>query len=328
MHVSKGKYLNFNLTPEELIKLGDEIIRRSREVHDRVAALPDDKCNFDTVIRPLAELENWSSGEENVATFLQYVSSNKEVRDASTETDKKLQEFAIESSMRVDLYERVKAARRNMSPEAFAALCEEDQRLFDRIERDFRRNGLGLPEAEREELKKLKKKLADQSIEFSRRINEDTTSVVVDESELDGMPRDWIENLAKNEQGKRIVTMKYPDFFPLMRLCKVEETRKKVMLAYETRCKENVATLEESIRDRRKAAKLLGYKNHAAFRLEIKMAKTPEAAISFLNDLRKRLYPLAEKELEVLRRLKAEEKKKLGQPFIIIYACSRKQSMK
>ncbi|RKP06668.1 thimet oligopeptidase-like protein [Thamnocephalis sphaerospora] len=321
MTVSKDTFLNFKLNQQQLSELGEAIITRSREVYDRVAAVPDAECSFDTVIRPLAELENWSAGEENVATFLQYVSDDKQVRDASMDVDKKLQEFGIESAMRLDLYQRVVAARANTSPEAFAALSDEDRRLFDKIELDFKRNGLALPEAQRNELKVLKKQLADQSIEFSRRVNEDATSVAVDESELDGMPRDWIDGLSKDESGKRLVTMKYPDFFPLMKMCKVEETRKKVLFANDSRCKDNVATLEKacgakcnSIKCRRQAAKLLGYQNHAAFKLEIKMAKTDEAAISFLADLRKRLYPLAEKELDVLRRIKAQEKEKLGLP--------------
>ncbi|KAI9598436.1 thimet oligopeptidase-like protein [Syncephalis fuscata] len=282
--------INFQLNPDQVKTLGNSIIQRSREVYDGIAAVSDTNSNFDTVIRPLAELENWSSAEENVITFLQYVSADKVLRDASMEIDKQMQEFNIESAMRLDLYQRVQAARANTPADAPA-----------------------LPEADRNKLKEIKKKLADLSIDFSRRINEDVTSVAVDEANLDGMPQDWIEGLAKNDAGQRIVTMKYPDFFPVMKLCKVEETRKNILFANETRCKENVETLEQAIELRKNAAKLLGYDNHAAFKLEVKMAKNVPAVDSFLLDLRKRLYVLAEKELDVLRRVKKEEKESMSQ---------------
>ncbi|RKP26779.1 soluble angiotensin II-binding protein-like protein [Syncephalis pseudoplumigaleata] len=301
---TKEGLVNFQLTSAQVKELGNTLIEHSRKVYDTVAAVSDADSNFHTVIRPLAELENWSSAEENVVTFLQYVSADKALRDASMEVDKQLQEFAIESGMRVDLYRRVQAARAN-TPADVSDLSDEDRRLFDKIELDFKRNGLALPEAERETLKAIKKELADLSIDFSRRINEDVTSIAIDEADLDGMPRDWIDGLAKNEAGQRIVTMKYPDFFPLMKLCKVEETRKKVLFTNETRCKDNIATLE----------KLLGYDNHAAFKLEVKMAKKVPAVTSFLDDLRKRLYVLAEKELEVLRDVKKREKESLGQAY-------------
>ncbi|KAI8048092.1 thimet oligopeptidase 1 [Syncephalis plumigaleata] len=309
---TKEGLINFQLTSAQVQELGNNIIEHSRKVYDSVAAVSDADSNFHTVIRPLAELENWSSAEENVVTFLQYVSADKALRDVSMEVDKQLQEFSIESGMRVDLYKRVQAARANTPADA-SDLSDEDRRLFDKIELDFKRNGLALSEGDREKLKEIKQQLAKLSIDFSRRINEDVTSIAVDEAELDGMPKDWIEGLAKNDAGQRIVTMKYPDFFPLMKLCKVEETRKKVFFTNETRCHENVATLEEAIKLRKEAAKLLGYDNHAAFKLEVKMAKNVPAVTSFLSDLRKRLYVLAEKELEVLRDVKKREKESLGQ---------------
>ena len=54
---------------------------------------------------------------------------------------------------------------------------------------------------------------------------------------------------------------------------------------------------------------LLGYPTHAAFITETRMAKTPEAVKSFLQDLGKRLTPLAEAETQVLLKLKVESLK-------------------
>lgn len=68
-----------------------------------------------------------------------------------------------------------------------------------------------------------------------------------------------------------------------MKLCKNEETRKRYNIAYTCRNKENVPLMEQAVKIRRQAAKLLGFKNHAAFVLDVKMAKTVEAVESVRN---------------------------------------------
>ncbi|KAI9229256.1 MAG: hypothetical protein DHS80DRAFT_22524 [Piptocephalis tieghemiana] len=308
---------NWSISPEEHVKETEALIQESEEVLNAIAALPDDQCTFTSVLLPMGQLENRHSGRENRITFLQHVSTDSKVRDASVEAEKKLQDYGIKTSMRVDLYERVVAARRNTSAEEFASMDPEDQRLFDRIERDYRRNGLALSSEKREELKELKKRMADLQVDFSRRMNEDTTSITVTKEELRGMPEDWVNGLEKSDQeeGKLVVTVKYPDLFPVMKLCSFEETRRRLLTANDTKCPDNVKALEEAILIRRKAAKLLGYENHAAFKLETKMAKTPKAVQEFLADLKRRLDPIGKAEFDKLLQLKRKESESLGEAF-------------
>lgn len=53
-------------------------------------------------------------------------------------------------------------------------------------------------------------------MEFNRRNNEDKSQIIVTKEELDGMDEDYLKRLSKTEDGKYIVTMKYPDAVPLM----------------------------------------------------------------------------------------------------------------
>lgn len=63
---------------------------------------------------------------------------------------------------------------------------------------------------------------------------------------------------------------------------------------------------------RDEAARLLGYPNHAAFRIEDKMAKTPKTVTDFLFDLRTQLTPGGAKEVDHLKKLKRDDLKARG----------------
>jgi Zn-dependent oligopeptidase len=128
---------------------------------------------------------------------------------------------------------------------------KEDRRLLERLERDFRRNGMALDKEYHSTLRTLKKKLADICLEFQSEINEDKTTARFTERELDGLPRDFLDSLeiATREQGEEekqyILTMKYPDLLPVMRKATREETRFQLDQVNHTRCKKNLERLKE-----------------------------------------------------------------------------------
>jgi metallopeptidase MepB len=72
-------------------------------------------------------------------------------------------------------------------------------------------------------------------------------------------------------------------------------------------CNQNVPLFKEAIILRDEAARLLGYPDHASFRIEDKMAKTPKTVNDFLDDLRVQLAPGGVKETEHLMEIKKED---------------------
>jgi metallopeptidase MepB len=60
---------------------------------------------------------------------------------------------------------------------------------------------------------------------------------------------------------------------------------------------ENIPLFKQAISLRAEAAQLLGYPNHAAYKLEIKMAKTPANVMNFLEDLQDRVLPYRSHEI-------------------------------
>jgi Zn-dependent oligopeptidase len=69
----------------------------------------------------------------------------------------------------------------------------------------------------------------------------------------------------------------------------------------------NVTIMEKLVSLRHTKAKLLGYRSHAHYVLEIRLAKTPEAVTPFLKKLSQQLEPLAAQERDYLLQLKRQE---------------------
>lgn len=73
------------------------------------------------------------------------------------------------------------------------------------------------------QLMALRKRMTELSIKFSECLAESIVTRSFTKAELQGMSADYIAGLKPDKQapGKLIVTTKYPDYYPLMRNCKV-----------------------------------------------------------------------------------------------------------
>ncbi|OMJ09756.1 Neurolysin, mitochondrial, partial [Smittium culicis] len=205
---------NFNISIEDINTKADELIAKGKAVHDQVASVSLDDISFDNVIVPLATYENESMVDYSTVTFLQHVSTDKNIRDASMEAEKKLEEFHIESQMRRDVYKVIKALFQ--SKEKWVDRCSEDKRLLEKTERSYRRNGLDLPDEGLKKLMEIKKKMSELTIKFGRNISEGDAEVLFTLEELDGLPEDFINSKKKvtvDGVEKYTVTTKYPDLF-------------------------------------------------------------------------------------------------------------------
>ncbi|KAF1811981.1 thimet oligopeptidase [Eremomyces bilateralis CBS 781.70] len=302
----------FTATPESLIKVTERLIAQSKSVQDKVVADNDaSSATFRNVNLPMAVDDNTMALESHIIGFYQAVSTSKELRDASTEAEKMLDDFGIESSMREDVFKIVDAVLKKNEP-----LDPESRRLLEKDHKNFVRNGLNIPAGpKRDRFKEIKKRLSELSIEFQKTLNEENGGIWFTPQDLEGVPADVVNNLEKGtgeNEGKIRLTFKYPDLFPTLKYAVSPDVRKKVFVDNENKCNTNVPLFKEAIELRDEAARLLGYENHAQFRIEDKMAKTTKTVDDFLGDLRKRLGPGGLKEIATLLKMKEEDLKARG----------------
>ncbi|OAA67813.1 metallopeptidase [Niveomyces insectorum RCEF 264] len=336
------KYRNPPQAPPTFTGTKDSILADARAICDKTRAVLDkivaeipvtdtSKATFDAVMRPQTDDENETSLSSNILGFYQYVSADSELRDASTEATRLMDEFGIECNMREDVFRVVDAVvvayGGRDTLEAIGGsnpahkLDPESARLLVKDHKGYIKNGLGLPIGpQRDRFKEIKKRLSQIQIDFQKNLNEEKGGIWFTQEELDGVPADVVDALEKGEvgsqnEGRMKLSFKYTDLFPALKFAKNPDTRRRIFVDNENKCMKNVDLFREAVLLRDEAARMLGYPNHAALRLEDKMAKTRQTVDSFLGDLRKRLVAGGVAEINHLLTLKKADTEALNLPF-------------
>lgn len=205
-----------------------------------------------------------------------------------------------------------------------AAQTGEDARLLGDLLRDYRRRGFGLPAAQRERVRVLFEELVGLGSAFEAALAQWQDGIVVSREELDGLPETFIDGLRRVDGGY-FVSLDHPERQPFMAEAR-SAGRRRELLEKELRKggQQNVARVERAIAARREIAGILGYPSWAAYVVETRMAKTPEAVTSFLDGLRERAAVKAAADLAEL----ADANEQAGgsreiTPWELPYAISR-----
>lgn len=300
--VQDQSYPLWNQSPEEVLEIANAIAASETKLFNEIAAITDP--SIANVLKPFATHYDENSFPEGQSTFYQHVSTNKELRDASTKGEEIMDNNSIEQWSRADVYQVFQKLYDSVKNDS--SLDPESKRYLEKTLVSFKRNGLALPEETREKVKKLQVELNNLRVKFSKNLNEDKGFVLFSKEELEGIPEDTLNQYEKVD-GKFKVTFKYPDIFPIFKHASNSNTRKTANIAYGNRCAENGPILDQIIKIRFQIAKLLGYDTFSDYVLEERLAKKKDTVLNFLADLRTKLTPIAEEELKVLKEFKKQD---------------------
>ena len=291
-------YKAADLEPSE--KAAREILEKELA---QIVALPKEQRNFQNTLLAYEDAFDRYSKALGQAGFLAYVSTDEDLRNAALALEEKISNYMVEVATRKDIYQAFKDyadTKPNLPP--IEAKMLKDTMI------GFKKSGLMLDDKNLEIFKDLQKKKSKNAIEFSKNIREYKDSLAVSKEELAGLGQDYINRLEKDENGKYIITLNYPDYVPFMLNADDDNARKFLEEKYSRRGGEqNISLLEDNLFLRYQTAKLLGYPTHAHNRLDTRMAKNPKNVMNFLQDLEKKLKPLAKKEQKELLKYKTEK---------------------
>ena len=236
--------------------------------------------------------------------------TNEEIQKIAQEVSPLLSEFGNDITLNEELFKRIKSVYEQKES---LNLSVEQNTLLDKRYKSFSRNGANLSEDKKKRLREIDAESSQLKLKFGENILAETNKYqkhITNEEDLDGLPegaKEAASQLAKSkgEEAGWLLTLDYPSYIPFMKYAKNRKLRKELSMAFGSKSfkgdeldnQENVLKIANLRHER---ANLLGYKTHAHFVLEERMAETPEKVHSFLNELLEKAKPAAKREFKQL----------------------------
>lgn len=242
--------------------------------------------------------------------------TNDEIQKIAQEVSPLLSEFSNDVTLNKDLFKRIHLI---YDIKEDLNLTSEQEMLLTKKYKSFVRNGANLSEEKKIELRKIDAELSKLKLTFGENVLAETNDFelhLTTKKQLKGLPESVIEaaELTAKQKNKKgwIFTLDYPSYVPFMTYAEDRKLREKMSFAFGARAfKKNNFNNEQIVLDlvnyRYKRAVLLGYKSHAHFVLEERMAETPETVKLFLNDLLNKAKPAAKIEFNQLSEIAKQD---------------------
>ncbi len=197
-------------------------------------------------------------------------------------------------------------------------LTDEQARVLMLTHRGFVRGGAALQGADDTRMQEIKSRLATLGTNFTQNLLADERAWFMEltEADLEGLPEFVVKaaRAAGEEKGASgpVITLARSIVTPFLQFSPRRDLREKAFRAWAARGAnggdhDNRAIAAEILTLREERAKLLGYENFAAYKLETEMAKTPEAVRGLLMDVWGPAKAQADKDAEVLTRMMHED---------------------
>jgi thimet oligopeptidase len=293
----------FEVTTNGVLGAVRQTIAVGNAALDRIGALKPRQVTFENTVRALDDISYQISLTDDRLSVIKETSTDAALRDAATDALKELEEWAVGLDYREDVYKAVKAYA-DTKPD----LTGEDAKLLAETMRDFRRAGLELPKAQRDEVERMRKELTRLCMDFESNVTKAKKAVVFTKAELEGVPDDFLAQAKTGEDQYTVMANITWHYMSVMDNARREETRKKLLVAQNDLAREdNIPLLEKILPLRDDVARKLGYKTWADYVTEVKMSKNAATALTFLEQLKTGLQPKFDAELAEFRQLKVKE---------------------
>lgn len=293
--------IDWNLSPGQIASSCKAQIAQFDSAVKRIMALKG-KRTFANTLLPLENAESDLSDNTIADQFLFNAATDKAVRDASEQCNIDESNYFSTFGARPDVYRALAAVKAGGTAKTVA-----DKKLLDIYLISFRRSGAALSPAKRAAFVALSNQLTRLGSTWAENLNNDNTTMTITEAQTKSLPPAFVASLTKNADGTYTVKVNESTVTTFLSTQTDPAARKAYYMAYNNRAAANVGVLEQAIGVRDRLAHLLGYNTWAAYQLADRMAQTPQRVFSFEKALDAKLMPQAKRDLETLRKLKAQD---------------------
>ena len=272
------------------------LIERNKQAIEALIAKGGD-FSWESLWQPIEQMEDELAQAWSPVSHLNSVANSEKMRAAYNTCLPLLSEYSTWSGQHDGLYE---AYRQIGEGEDFAALDSARQKAITNVLRDFRLAGVALPQAQKKQFAKLRKRLSELGSKFSDNVLDATNawSMQVSAGRLAGLPATALANAkqAAEQAGTEgyLITLELPSFYPVLAYCEDARLREEVYRANSTRASDqgpnagewdNGHTMEQILTLRQELSQLLGFANYAELSLQTKMAESPAQVREFIEEL-------------------------------------------
>ncbi len=237
------------------------------------------------------------AGEELNRAFVYYGIwgsnvSTPEFRKVQAELAPKISEFSSKINQNEKLFQRIKTVYENSQKNPLPA---DQQRVVQLVYEGFAMEGADLSPEAKKRYADINKELSSLYTAFSNNVLADEENYVtyLTKDQLSGLPESFVKAAAKaaadrGQEGKYAVLNTRSSMDQFLTYSDERALREKVWNTYYSRGdngddKDNNANISKILKLRNERVKLMGYDNYAEWRLQNRMAKNPENAMSLMN---------------------------------------------
>lgn len=276
----------------------------------------DKRTDFQHVVAEKGDITEQVDYIAGIFFNLHSAECSEELEKISPEVSEILTRFGNDISLDPKIFMKVKACYDTRMNQG---LTPEETTIIEKTYKSFVRNGALLAESEKDQMRVMDEKLAKLTLTFSQNVLKATNDYlmeITDKADLDGLPEGVIEAAAelataKGKAGSWCFDLNVPSMLPFMTYSKKRDLRKTLLMASSSKTfntkYDNQESLKEILKLRTERAQLLGFKTHADYVLEERMAMSPKKVMDFLEELLSKAKPHAEKDVARLKKLAAED---------------------
>ncbi|KAK3720632.1 Mitochondrial intermediate peptidase [Vermiconidia calcicola] len=302
---SAGLLQNRYLTrPEGFQTFAHVTLQKCKKIVSRVLAYESVE-EYKRTAKDLDRLSDLLCRVIDLSDFVRSVHPDPKIQAAAHQAYGMMFEYMNVLNTTTGLNDQLKKASR--IPEVYNSWSEEERTVAAILEKDFSKSAIDLEDTDRQAFVDISNEVVQVGSDFVDNMAAATPFMNFESSRIKGMDPVFVRQLTR--WGKvSLPTVGMPATLAL-RTVEDADTRREIYMANRTSEKENLHRLEQLLQRRAELAKLSGYESFGHMALADKMAKTPEAVMSFLDALAQDNSPRVKEEMRQLLELKKGDAK-------------------
>ena len=287
----------------------EEAFRQGKQEIDAIVANPDAPTFQNTI-----EALEYSGALVGKVGSIFYNLLEADATDELQEIAEKVSPMATEYSMYISLndklFERIKTVYNQRES---LKLDPDQKKLLEDTYKSFERSGANLSADDKKKYSEISERLSLLTLQFQKNQLSSTNNfqmVLTDEKDLAGLPgyiRDMAAQAAKDKGVEGwLFDLSAPSYGGFVKFSDRRDLREKMYRAYNRRAFgdewDNTETIRQIVDLRYQQAALLGYKDYADYKTELRMVKNGDAVWEFIEKLRAPALPKAKEEVAELNK--------------------------